>query len=91
MNRCDLDVRSQYELDTDGRIPGAHHIHITQLPQRVTRRREMCRCSSLRQWVALRCRRLPAAGPGIRGPDRAGRAAGWNSTTCPLDLREAAL
>lgn len=30
-----LDVRSQGELEHDGTIPGAHHIHITQLPKHI--------------------------------------------------------
>jgi hydroxyacylglutathione hydrolase len=29
-----LDVRSQGELEHDGEIPGAHHIHLTQIPER---------------------------------------------------------
>jgi len=29
-----LDVRSQRELEYDGEIPGAHHIHLTQIPER---------------------------------------------------------
>ncbi|MGI6207514.1 MAG: MBL fold metallo-hydrolase [Anaerolineae bacterium] len=88
-----LDVRSQYELDTDGRIPGAHHIHITQLPQRVD---EVPRdvpvfifCGSgLRSTVAASL--LQAQGYEDLTVVLGG-AAGWNSTTCPLDLREAAL
>lgn len=83
-----LDVRSAEELEDEGEIPDAHHVHITQLPLHlddIPRDRP----------VYLFC------GSGLRSMIGAsllqregwsdltvvlGGLAGWNSTTCPLAL-----
>ncbi|MDH4209462.1 MAG: rhodanese-like domain-containing protein, partial [Anaerolineae bacterium] len=81
-----LDVRSQEELETVGRIPGAQHIHITLLPQHLT---EVPRdktvyifCGSdLRSTIAASL--LQQAGWEDLVVVLGGIAA-WNSITCPL-------
>jgi hydroxyacylglutathione hydrolase len=84
-----LDVRSQEELETEGRIPGALHIHITQLPLRLdevpTEREVHIFCGSgLRSMIAASL---------LKRADRdnvaviLGGFAGWNSTTCPVQKK----
>lgn len=81
-----LDVRSREELDSEGRIPGALHIHITQLPSRMdevpTDREVHIFCGSgLRSMIAASLLKRT-------GRDNVavilGGFAGWNSTTCPI-------
>jgi hydroxyacylglutathione hydrolase len=83
-----LDVRSSAELERNGRIKVAVHIHITTLPQHVSEipkdrhvyifcgsgMRSMIAASLLKQsgWKNLRV--------------VLGGLAGWNSVSCPLDL-----
>ena len=83
-----LDVRSQEELETGGRIDGAHQIHLTQLPGALDQvptdrtiyifcgsgRRSMTAASILRRagWTQLRV--------------VLGGMVGWNSMKCELDL-----
>ncbi len=81
-----LDVRSERELEEVGYIPGAHHIHITQLPQRMEEvpkdRRVFIFCgSSLRSMTAASILKR-------NGWENLtvvlGGVAGWNSITCPI-------
>ena len=82
-----LDVRATEELDADGVIPNANHIHITLLPDRlagVPRDREVfIFCGSgLRSMIAAGL--LQRAG----WKDLCvvlGGLAGWSSRTCPLE------
>jgi hydroxyacylglutathione hydrolase len=83
-----LDVRSQEEFETGGRIDGAHQIQLTQLPGALDQvptdrtiyifcgsgRRSMIAASILRRagWTELRV--------------VLGGMAGWNSVRCELDL-----
>ncbi len=82
-----LDVRSEDELEREGEIRGAHHIHITQLPGHLD--------EIPKQEVVIFC------GTGLRSMTAAsilkregwptpivvlGGTAGWESTTCPLEL-----
>ncbi len=81
-----LDVRSDEELEEQGEIPGAHHIHLTQLPGRLDE-------------VAKEKRIFIFCGSGVRSATAAsllkqegwedlvvisGGTAGWNSISCPL-------
>lgn len=82
-----LDVRSQGELEGEGRIPNAHHIHVTLLPDRlheVPRNRPVhIFCGSgLRSMIAASL--LQRAG----WPDLTvvlGGFAGWTSVRCPVE------
>jgi hydroxyacylglutathione hydrolase len=83
-----LDIRSDLELERDGEIPDAHHIHVTQLPKHlgdVPKERT----------VTIFC------GSGLRSMMAAsllqstgwwdlvvvlGGLAGWNSVSCPIRL-----
>lgn len=85
-----LDVRSGDELSSDGRIPGALHIHATQLPEKYRKipddRQVYIFCGSgNRSMVA-------ASFLQQRGYDNIsvilGGLAGWNSSSCPLELAE---
>jgi hydroxyacylglutathione hydrolase len=84
-----LDVRSEEELANDGQIPGARHIHITRLPDRMD---EVPKDSA----VYIFC------GSGLRSMIGAsllqregwqnmvvilGGLAGWNSASCPIKLK----
>jgi hydroxyacylglutathione hydrolase len=81
-----LDVRSVDELEKSGRITGAHHIHITQLPLRINEvprnRPVYIFCGSgLRSMVAASI--LQKEG----WQDMTvilGGIAGWSSATCPV-------
>lgn len=81
-----LDVRSQSELDREGAIPGAHHVHITQLPRNTSiipkERLVHIFCGSgLRSMTAASLLK-------IRGWEHLavvlGGFAGWTSITCPI-------
>ncbi|MCW3489404.1 MBL fold metallo-hydrolase [Dethiobacter alkaliphilus] len=82
-----LDVRTKEELDRDGRIPGAHHVHLTQLPRHlkeIPQNREVyifC-ASGLRSMVAASLLKR-------EGMENIvvvlGGLAGWSSTTCPIE------
>ena len=81
-----LDVRSSRELKDEGEIPGAEHIHITQLPGNYDR-------IPLEENIYIFC------GSGLRSMTAAsllkkqgygstvvlGGTAGWKSNTCPLE------
>jgi len=85
-----LDVRKEIELEDDGRIEGATHIHVTQLPERldeVPRDRPVyIFCGSgLRSMTAASL--LQRQGWGSGTSELAvvlGGFAGWNSTTCQI-------
>lgn len=82
-----LDVRSSLELHSEGRIPDAHHIHITQLNKRYTElpqnrdififcgsgRRSMIAASILQQKQ------------GYQPVVIMGGFSGWSSIACPVD------
>lgn len=81
-----LDVRGSDELEKSGRITGAHHIHITMLPQRINEvpkdRPVYIFCGSgLRSMVAASILKR-------EGWDNMtvilGGLAGWSSVTCPV-------
>ena len=83
-----LDVRSEGELERSGRIPAAHHIHITQLPQRIDEvphdREIYIFCGSgLRSTVAASLLQQ-------NGWENLnvvlGGFSGWTSTTCPVEM-----
>lgn len=83
-----LDVRSQRELDSEGRLPGGHHIHITQLPRHLD---EIPRDKPVFMFCGSGLRSTIAASLlQKQGYDDLtvvlGGVAGWTSTTCPLDL-----
>jgi hydroxyacylglutathione hydrolase len=81
-----LDVRSQEELDSEGRIPGALHIHITQLPSRMDdvpadREVHIFCGSGLRSMIAASLlKRTHRDNVAVI----LGGFSGWNSTTCPI-------
>ncbi len=85
-----LDVRSAGELESQGRIAGAHHIHITQLPAHLsevpTDRRVTVFCGSgLRSMIGASLLRREG------WEDVAvvlGGLSGWTSTTCPIESLE---
>lgn len=81
-----LDVRSESELERDGRIEGAQHIHITEIRERMAKvpkdREVYIFCGSgMRSMVA-------ASFLKARGWKRLavilGGMAGWRSRTCPI-------
>lgn len=83
-----LDVRSAGELEKNGRIQNATHIHITALPERKSEipkdRQVYIFCGSgMRSMIAASLLML-------KGWSNLnvvlGGLAGWNSVTCPLDL-----
>lgn len=83
-----LDVRSEAELASDGRIPDATHIHVTQLPERVD---DVPVDGALHVFCGSGLRSMVAASYLERGGRAApvvilGGLAGWNSTSCPLML-----
>jgi len=84
-----LDVRSKGELEAEGRIPGALHIHITQLPLKIA---EVPKDQEVHIFCGSGMRSMIAASLLERkGRDNIavilGGFAGWNSTTCPLQIR----
>ena len=82
-----LDVRSEEELVEDGRIPGAHHFHLTQLPHhfnKIPNNRDVyifC-ASGLRSMVAASLLKREGLHNVIVV---LGGLAGWSSTTCPIE------
>ncbi|MFW6186044.1 MAG: rhodanese-like domain-containing protein [Halobacteriota archaeon] len=83
-----LDVRSERELEEIGYIPGAHHIHLTQLPHRMEEvpkdhnQRVFIFCgSSLRSTTAASILKRNGWG---NVTVVLGGVAGWNSITCPI-------
>lgn len=81
-----LDVRSEGELDQNGRIPGAHHIHITQLLNRMS---DVPKDNPVYIFCGSGLRSMTAASFLKRnGWDQLsvilGGFAGWNSITCPI-------
>jgi hydroxyacylglutathione hydrolase len=80
-----LDVRSEEELET-ARIPGAQHIHLTQLPQHLD---EVPRDRTVYIFCGSGMRSMIAASLMQRGGLEdlvvvLGGLAGWNSVTCTL-------
>jgi hydroxyacylglutathione hydrolase len=84
-----LDVRSDEELENEGEIPGAHHIHITQLPDHLD---EVPRDRPLHIFCGSGLRSMIAASVLKReGWEEEltvvlGGFAGWNSSTCPIQV-----
>jgi hydroxyacylglutathione hydrolase len=83
-----LDIRSDEELAKNGHIAGALHIHITQLPQRLE---ELPRDQPVYIFCGSGLRStIVASLLKRRGMENLrvvlGGLAGWNSTTCPIDL-----
>jgi len=81
-----LDVRSKDELEATGRITRAHHIHITELPQRIE---EVPRDRPVYIFCGSGLRSMIAASILQReGLDEItvilGGLAGWSSATCPV-------
>jgi hydroxyacylglutathione hydrolase len=81
-----LDVRSAQELRSSGEIPGAQHIHITQLPQRF---RELPTGTRIYLFCGSGMRAMIAASllkrAGLETPTVVlGGLSGWNSFRCPL-------
>jgi hydroxyacylglutathione hydrolase len=82
-----LDVRSKEELETEGRIPNALHIHITQLPIRAA---EVPKDKPVYIFCGSGLRSMIAAsflsGRGWTNLSVIlGGVAGWTSITCPID------
>jgi hydroxyacylglutathione hydrolase len=83
-----LDVRSEAELEEEGRIADGHHIHLTQLPEQRAAvpddqpvyvfcgsgLRSMVAASLLRRWGHEQVSVI------------LGGLAGWTSATCPIEL-----
>ncbi len=85
-----LDVRSDEELDQNGRIPGAHHIHITQLPNRMS---DIPKDAPVHIFCGSGLRSMTAASfLKQKGWNQLsvilGGFAGWNSITCPIQKPE---
>jgi len=83
---CILDVRSDDELANHGSISGAHHIHITTLPERMG---EVPKDGTVYIFCASDLRSMIAASLLQRAGWRnmavvLGGLIGWNSTTCPI-------
>jgi hydroxyacylglutathione hydrolase len=83
-----LDVRSEAELQSDGRIPGAVHIHLTQLPDRID---DVPDRENLHVFCGSGLRSMVAASYLARSGREApvvilGGLSGWRSTSCPIEL-----
>jgi hydroxyacylglutathione hydrolase len=83
-----LDVRSEGEVESEGRIPNAVHIHVTQVPERAD---EIPRDGTLHIFCGSGLRSMVAASYlAASGRDDVavilGGLAGWSSTSCPLEL-----
>ncbi|MGD1995953.1 MAG: MBL fold metallo-hydrolase [Anaerolineae bacterium] len=83
-----LDVRSSVELTSEGEIPNAHHIYITQLPHRMG---EVPRDRPVYVFCASSRRAMVGASFLQRSGWQnlivvLGGLAGWRSTTCPIEL-----
>jgi hydroxyacylglutathione hydrolase len=84
-----LDVRGDGELASAGRISGAHHIHITALPDRLD---EVPRDRSVVIFCGSGLRSMIAASLlEMHGYPRTtvvlGGVAGWKSASCPVETR----
>jgi hydroxyacylglutathione hydrolase len=83
-----LDVRSDEELEKEGEIPGARHIHITQLPRHLD---EVPRSERVTVFCGSGMRSTIAASL-LQGTEWSqvavvlGGIAGWNSAACPIEL-----
>jgi hydroxyacylglutathione hydrolase len=83
-----LDVRSDEEIATDGAIPGAQHIHITQVPERsdeIPDDREVlvfCGTGLRSTTVASYLQYLGGYSVNVL----LGGLAGWDSVSCPLEM-----
>jgi hydroxyacylglutathione hydrolase len=85
-----LDVRSQGELTHDGEIPGAHHIHLTQIPERSL---EVPRDRSVFIFCGSGLRSMVAASLLKREGWQnltvvLGGFSAWKSVSCPLKRNE---
>jgi hydroxyacylglutathione hydrolase len=83
-----LDVRSAGELEQDGEIQDAHHIHITQLPRRLD---DVPRAETITVFCGSGLRSTIAASmlqsTGWRMVEVVlGGLSGWNSASCPIRL-----
>jgi hydroxyacylglutathione hydrolase len=83
-----LDVRSHEELESEGRIADAHHIHITQVPERLN---EIPRDRPIRIFCGSGLRSMIAASLLQREGWKdisviLGGLAGWHSTSCPAEF-----
>lgn len=83
-----LDVRSEGELESEGRIPNAIRIHVTQVPGRAT---EIPTDGTLHIFCGTGLRSMVAASYlAANGRDDVavilGGLSGWNSTSCPIEL-----
>jgi hydroxyacylglutathione hydrolase len=83
-----LDVRSDEELAAEGEIAAAHHIHITQIPAHLD---DIPKDRSITVFCGSGLRSMTVASLLQRqGWDDLtvilGGAAGWDSTSCPLEL-----
>ena len=86
-----LDVRSAGELEHVGKVPRGHHIHITQLPERMA---EVPKDRVVYVFCGSGVRSMIAASLLQRQGWRditvvLGGFAGWSSTRCPLEPRQA--
>ena len=82
-----LDVRSEGELERSGRIPAAHHIHITELSQRID---EVPHDRAIYIFCGSGLRSTAAASllqqKGWEGLNVVlGGFSGWSSMTCPVE------
>ncbi len=85
-----LDVRSERELAAEGRIPGALHVHVTQLPERLD---EIPSGDPVHIFCGTGKRSMVAASFLQRkGRDDVavilGGLSGWSSASCPLEFAE---
>ncbi len=85
-----LDVRSEEELEKEGRITGAHHVHVTQLPDHLE---ELPRDRPIFIFCGSGLRSMIAASMLQReGWEEVfvvlGGTAGWSSSTCPVVSEE---
>jgi hydroxyacylglutathione hydrolase len=83
-----LDVRSDEELEREGRISDAHHIHITQLPERLD---EVPMDRPIRVFCGSGLRSMIGASLLEREGWKdvsviLGGLAGWHSTSCPAEF-----
>jgi hydroxyacylglutathione hydrolase len=81
-----LDVRSREELEQAGMITGAHHIHVTELPERMD---EVPRDRAVTLFCGSGLRSMIAASllkrAGVRDLSVVlGGIAGWRSVSCPI-------
>jgi hydroxyacylglutathione hydrolase len=82
-----LDARSPEEVTEDGEIPGAHQIHVTQIPQRLT---DIPQNQTVYVFCKSGLRSMVAASYLQREGWRKvavvlGGLSGWNSKSCPLE------